>query len=615
MIDAYYDLEKDSRLNTSHSSDHQSNYQMLVITSDLNVSMSSYDRFIYSCTKYSYDHMIVNDPMDVQKVLENLDDHKILIICNCQFSFFIGNSLDLFFEDKNAVYSNVNNRREFASRYTDGSIYFYGKNYVLRDILKDNSDQYSDRFQKSGFIKYLSSHDTHISADHQIVNGRDNIILLNKYENYILNKVHSTYGFKLKNNQSEFSFRIRVNLLIYKSTYKQCINNLKKIDYPSSLLDIHIYTNQRINISDDYPIHRLEMFEAYLDIYNHYTDYDYVWMILSDYVIDDFSLLKNCINAERNIVSGLQRSKKTILSNFWGDLTETGWYKRSDDYLDIIGMNMINLWNVPYVTGNILIHTNILTMYDIFKVKNYDKREIDMILCENLRLIGEGMYLLNDRMYGYICDNEEFEGLPDWSEESILHKDFYDFIHLNRTDIFNEVGPDIWNIPFFSPEFCKHLINISEEKGNWSKGIYGEGEIDKRINTVENIPTQDIHLKDLQLHAFWQHVVKNYFSKILSHLYKYLVKNYNIAFIVKYDYENGQRSLRPHHDSSVYTINIALNSSDEYTGGGVNFISRNCSFLNKIPGYLLLHPGRITHYHEALPITSGKRYVLVSFNN
>ncbi len=110
-------------------------------------------------------------------------------------------------------------------------------------------------------------------------------------------------------------------------------------------------------------------------------------------------------------------------------------------------------------------------------------------------------------------------------------------------------------------------------------------------------------------------MVANYFKNILSHLYKYRIKDYNIAFIVKYDYENGQKSLKPHHDSSVYTINVALNSSDEYTGGGVNFISKNCSFLNKTPGYLLLHPGRITHYHEALEITGGKRYVLVSFNN
>jgi hypothetical protein len=103
----------------------------------------------------------------------------------------------------------------------------------------------------------------------------------------------------------------------------------------------------------------------------------------------------------------------------------------------------------------------------------------------------------------------------------------------------------------------------------------------------------------------------------MSHLYHYKTKDYNIAFIVKYnaDENNGQKGLTPHHDASAYTINIALNSDNEYTGGGVNFLFKNLTFRNINTGYATLHPGRITHYHEAYPITSGKRYILVSFNN
>jgi hypothetical protein len=237
-----------------------------------------------------------------------------------------------------------------------------------------------------------------------------------------------------------------------------------------------------------------------------------------------------------------------------------------------------------------------------------------MIFCENVRLNNEGIYLLNNKIYGYIC--ETLPDLPDWSEETILHEDFYDFLYNNKNDIFNEIGQDIWSIPFFSTDFCSYLIQISEKQNNWSCGIFSDSkQIDKRLGAIENIPTQDIHLKDLNLHNFWEHVVKNYFKKIVKHLYVYSIKDYNIAFIVKYDYENGQKSLEPHHDSSVYTINIALNSSHEYTGGGVNFISKKLAFVNKNPGYLLLHPGRLTHRHEAIQITSGKRYILVSFNN
>jgi hypothetical protein len=62
-------------------------------------------------------------------------------------------------------------------------------------------------------------------------------------------------------------------------------------------------------------------------------------------------------------------------------------------------------------------------------------------------------------------------------------------------------------------------------------------------------------------------------------------------------------------------INIALNNSTEYEGGGVRFIRKNITVFNESKGWALLHPGRVTHYHEALKITKGKRYVLISFNN
>ena len=32
-------------------------------------------------------------------------------------------------------------------------------------------------------------------------------------------------------------------------------------------------------------------------------------------------------------------------------------------------------------------------------------------------------------------------------------------------------------------------------------------------------------------------------------------------------------------------------------------------------GWAIIHPGRLTHYHEGLPITSGKRFIFVSFVN
>ena len=81
--------------------------------------------------------------------------------------------------------------------------------------------------------------------------------------------------------------------------------------------------------------------------------------------------------------------------------------------------------------------------------------------------------------------------------------------------------------------------------------------------------------------------------------------------MVKYENDKFYK-LGPHHDSSAYTVNISLNS--DYEVGEVRFIKSNCKIKNK-KGYALIHPGRITHYHEGLPVSNGTKYVCVSFVN
>ncbi len=44
-----------------------------------------------------------------------------------------------------------------------------------------------------------------------------------------------------------------------------------------------------------------------------------------------------------------------MFTNYWGALSSTGYYQRSDDYLEIVGGNRIGVWNIPFVTGAYLI--------------------------------------------------------------------------------------------------------------------------------------------------------------------------------------------------------------------------------------------------------------------
>lgn len=50
-----------------------------------------------------------------------------------------------------------------------------------------------------------------------------------------------------------------------------------------------------------------------------------------------------------------------------------------------------------------------------------------------------------------------------------------------------------------------------------------------------------------------------------------------MMFVVRYK-PDEQPSLRPHHDASTYSVDIALNKQGvDYVGGGVRFNRYNCS--------------------------------------
>ncbi|TPP65035.1 Oxidoreductase 2OG-Fe(II) oxygenase family protein [Fasciola gigantica] len=86
-------------------------------------------------------------------------------------------------------------------------------------------------------------------------------------------------------------------------------------------------------------------------------------------------------------------------------------------------------------------------------------------------------------------------------------------------------------------------------------------------------------------------------------------------FVVRYR-PDEQPSLRPHHDASSYTLNIALNRPGiDYQGGGTRFIRYNCSLIQVKVGWVATFPGRVTHLHEGLETTKGTRYIFVTFVN
>ena len=585
------------------------NINLYALGYTLNINNTSVNRWKYSCELYGIPYNIFTSFDDILLYLNN-NKNIIAIICYPEISFFINNPHEIFKKYNLITNNSIIKSDNFLIGNSQNIINYFNNsfNLITNDKLNNLFININPNINYSIINKQLVL-DSNITPI--ILYSTNHSIILNNIENYTLYGILNSYGLKLLNN---FKYQIiNVYIICIDNNILHNLNFINNINLEYIKLNIKILSN--FSYLNNILIEEKDILSFITNDIN-INKPDYIWIIDSKYLLNNNNILIDCINADRNIISGLIVNGETLLSNFWGDLSDIGYYKRSHDYCKILNRELISIWNVPHIRGNLLIK------YETFINNNYIfNDDLYITLCNTFLKNNELMYLLNKELYGTkiydINDNNDninliklFFNNKYWSYADIFHPLLIDFIDNNNNNIFKEIKSDIWQFPFFTDEFCDGLVILTETINNWSNGGL-DSVYDVRINNTENHPTQDIHLSELNLDIFWKSIINKILSKIMLYLYNYKVKEYNISFIAKFTLDT-QPSLGPHHDSSVYTTNVSLNN--EYTGCGINFISKKIIIYNK-KGYMLLHPGRLTHYHETLPITSGKKYILVSFNN
>uniref|UniRef100_A0A3Q4AT74 procollagen-lysine 5-dioxygenase n=1 Tax=Mola mola TaxID=94237 RepID=A0A3Q4AT74_MOLML len=335
-----------------------------------------------------------------------------------------------------------------------------------------------------------------------------------------------------------------------------------------------------------------------------------------------FSLDSDVMLINKHTLKLLIEQNSKLWSNFWGALSLDGYYARSEDYVDIVQRKRVGVWNIPFMAHVYLVKGS--TLRNELKGRNcfvLEKLDPDMAFCRNAREMGVFMYITNRHDFGRLISTANynishynndlwqiFENPVDWKEK---------YIHQNYTRIFTEnyteePCPDVFWFPVFTEEACDELVEEMEHYGSWSGGRHE----DKRIaGGYETVPTDDIHMKQIGFDKEWLHFIREFISPVTLKVFSgYYTKGYAIMnFVVKYTPER-QAYLRPHHDSSTFTINIALNNKNtDFQGGGCRFHRYNCSVDSPRKGWSFMHPGRLTHLHEGLPTTNGTRYIAVSF--
>ena len=132
-------------------------------------------------------------------------------------------------------------------------------------------------------------------------------------------------------------------------------------------------------------------------------------------------------------------------------------------------------------------------------------------------------------------------------------------------------------------------------------------------------PTTDIPYQDIEIiKPLIETIIEDVKEKIIDF---YQLQDNNIkfsdkvdVFFVKYEYnENNdtQTSLEMHTDGSLFSFQILLNKNTDFDGGGTLFDDTYIHYPDI--GDLCVHCGKFKH--GGIPITKGKRYLLVGFLN
>ena len=579
----------------------------------------------------SYDTIFLTNS---DEILEKYYKFNSDIVFSGEETCWPDKNLSKIFEDTNYKYKYINSggfigkvssiklllSKELKDNYDD-QLYIHMRYEEFKDIIK--IDYTSEIFQTSTFsdieIQYNKNRIINklykTSPCHLHGNGSQHKkIIFNNYSNYISkswNKVNQYMKPKIIFNGKRIFIFIYLNENI--NNIDEFLKNIVNINYNKENIIYYVYNsyNYDISILSEYNLieekikdNEYNIRDKSLKLLNIYNC-DYYLNINSECLLEEPEVLNDLISYDKNIIAPLLK-KNNHWSNFWGDINNNGWYNKSFNYYDIVNYDHKGCWNVPYINHMYLIKTSIIKELNNFYSLNYVvNRGCDMSFCENCRYNDIFMYVCNEKTYGKLVSNNKIDlySFTDNPEEYI-NKYFNASINdINNLEI-EEPIEDVLQFPLVNDIFCKELIELCENKNDWS----GAKNDDKRIG-YENVPTNDIHLSQLDLHESWNNFIKTYIAPIVSHRWgSFKTTKLNIGFIVKYD--KDFKSLEPHHDSSSYTLNICLN--DEFEGGEINFVKKNKTLKNK-KGYCIIHPGRITHYHEALPVKNGNKFVFVSF--
>jgi len=179
--------------------------------------------------------------------------------------------------------------------------------------------------------------------------------------------------------------------------------------------------------------------------------------------------------------------------------------------------------------------------------------------------------------------------------------------------IVKEPAEQIYHFQLFTAEFCRLLLDECEH----AKGWVTESEDFQQVNTQglieDDDPETTLHLENIspKLQQVYFEIVEKHIRPLAQTLWKtFKIQKMDRPYVLKYEPEVISE-MGLHHDMETVSMVVALSRPEDYQGGGTYFPKWNHSTGKPAPGGAIIYPGGVSHEHQGLKITSGRRYLFL----
>jgi hypothetical protein len=161
-----------------------------------------------------------------------------------------------------------------------------------------------------------------------------------------------------------------------------------------------------------------------------------------------------------------------------------------------------------------------------------------------------------------------------------------------------QLGPEIYQVPFWTPTFCRTVIRAAEAVGAFEQ------------QPDDPVPGHEVSLAVISPRLF-EAVEIDLGQRIWPQLQtEWPFIDYHglrDVFVIKYQL-GQQEHLRMHHDVAQVSASARLN--DGYEGAVLDFPRQGVSNVDVPVGELVVWPSLVTHPHQATTLRTGVKYGL-----